>query len=1516
MGHERDIGNGPDDVEPRDEAGSLDETSFSDKKIGQSSPQSENESISPYVFTNQEGEVLPAEDTINQISPETHVPPTLVRGVPDNIDEQSPPIAPKKVGTWTPERILEEARRAQEEHGNISSNALQALGRSGLAAAIKKTYPGGIAALRDDLGVPQVKKPVGYWRDSNNILNEARDFIAIHGDITQQLLNEMGRSDLSGAIGRDFNGSLSSLREAVGLPEKRKPNKFWTPENIEDEARSALDEEGKISSDRLVNSGRADLAIAIKRKYPGGIIALRKKLGLVAEHKPPGYWTHERIEEEVMEIISQHGDITPQLLKTNLRGDLSRAIEKEYGGFSRLRERLGLSRLIKEVGYWTPENIKREARAIVNEHGRLDTVLLKELGRMDLLGVTRLYPGGMIALQESLNVESKIKPRGYWDDLENIRAEALRFYNEHGQLSQSLLAQQGRGDLIGAIRKYPGQMAGLRNALEIEVTKKYPGYWKDLGNIRDEALNFFHTHGEISGRLFQENRMGGLANAINTYYPGKIRGLRRDLGIADDIASEPELKISLTQSLPEIMRTEEDSSTSIIKLIRLFGGSNAVDVLFRTHPEYKGLPVEYVKSRLSEYLGDFLVTKAPFNLNDLQEAVPHLSDSTLQEGLIGVIKEECLAYYNQRRREGTERPAFEIISEYLASLEGEISSLDSEDLNAVGKEIREYYQSLFTDFGRPPQFVSELKEGRLFPDINQLINMKELSDKKKMLIADKMGLGKSASAILAKETLGVSQALVVAPSDVISTWQKYLSDQEGGYFREGQAPRILIIGNINDIKGQDTSGYDYVLVSQEKLTDHNTQTLQELNFDMLIVDEVHKLKNIRYGVWSKNLLALAQKIEGDNKYLALLSGTPVPNKIEDLAMILKLLYPDRFSQMPNKELVRNIIKGDLIDLRSLLLPRMQMKDLKESIDMPQLDEIIIDDIELSDLEKQVYEVLLEEDELEVTEKMKILRQFLLNPSMLDATPNLPSAKIDALGRQLNKTFQDKDKIVVFVNGYVEGIIRGENTILDQLDLPEDVTIHVIEGDVPIKERERIQSELANGTGRILFVVSGQTADVGVDFSKAQAVDFYNEPWTQFDKDQQLSRVFREGLEDDLTSSTFIVPGTIEEGIHHYIQTKYKAINKLLHGIPISQLEQDLLQRAEQQVDPDLEVNPELAKFYLSNAHKMLRLFSHVREIGEQDFKKFLLDYGEMYAQGYEDMGRRSYQANASRIAATLIERFIQEQEREIQDIKILDLASGPEMLRAHSSEQFGDNITSLDINPHHFKDKEGGDRVIGSFTHLPFADQSVDYVNLSLAWHYSKFSPKNNNYERLEVLTEASRVLKNNGRVILNNIYSLGIRNEEMFREIMELIGFKVVQEYTDEVDMGKNYKSNLITLEKVRDIDTDVATILKTVGSENFDGLKFSQIKTALRDSRKILKRFELNGKSIPINLNSEDQVVLEEEESILTEGNELKVKFGSIQEIPREEIIDRGFIRIRPVNNYLLFKKLTTSNGIVAIK
>lgn len=956
------------------------------------------------------------------------------------------------------------------------------------------------------------------------------------------------------------------------------------------------------------------------------------------------------------------------------------------------------------------------------------------------------------------------------------------------------------------------------------------------------------------------------------------------------------------------------------RLVGLFGSSSAVDILYRSRPEFKGLPVDSVRNILSEYLGDFLRIKGSFNPGDLELGVRYLSDANLQEGLIEVIKDSALQFYLQAKRGGSTVSEQQIIQEYLDNIRKETDKFDDDSLKQVVVQVDEYYRSLFEDYSKPDKVIDQIKEGRSFPDVGQLINIKEAADKKRVLIADEMGLGKSASAILTKETLALGLAIVVIPGNVVSVWQDYLSDKVGedgkhvGYFKTGQAPRVLIVEGPNSLQRPDINTFDYVLVSQGRLNDSYIQALSSLDFDMLIVDEVHKLKNLRSGVRANNLLRLTQKIEGENKYLVLLSGTPIPNKIWDVAMVLKLLYPERFKDTLNSDLVKAIINGDYIDLRRLLVPRMQMKSLTESIGMPPLTEQTLWIEELQPQEKEIYEILMEEDEIEATDKLRILRQFLINPGLLDMTPDIEGSKIKTLRSYLKGVFNQKNKAVMFVNGYIEDVIRGRLSILRGLDLPEGCEIRIIHGENRA-QRQAIQTEFNNSDKKILLVVSGDTADVGVDFSAAEEVITYNEPWTKYIKRQQLGRSYREGLQHPLTSTTLIVRGSIEDGINQYIEAKYQAIEKLLRGIPITELEKELLEKSEDEADKGLEVNPELAEYYFSSWDKMKGIFRHVKEIGEDEFVKFLSQYSELYAECYNELGRRSYQSNASRVSAALIDSLVKNSGQNSNNTRILDLASGPQMLKRHMPENLQGGTYSVDINPSHFRTAKNGS-FVGSILKVPFLADSFDYVNLSLALHYTKFIPSQEVFERLEALTEIYRVLKPGGKAVLNLIYTLDIKDIEKFKEIAECIGFRVVEEYSGEISSNSHYQSRVITLEKQDDFNWTLEELVELIGKDNFDGLKMKKTDRGIRDSRMTLKEFNINGSRIEVPLNGQDQKVAEEENSVISEGKALKNSFGSIRQIPKEEIISKGFVRILIDQRYVLFKRLSGGEGVIVIK
>ncbi|MDP3987592.1 MAG: SNF2-related protein [Candidatus Levybacteria bacterium] len=970
----------------------------------------------------------------------------------------------------------------------------------------------------------------------------------------------------------------------------------------------------------------------------------------------------------------------------------------------------------------------------------------------------------------------------------------------------------------------------------------------------------------------------------------------------------------------EASKLETPSAKEFQKLLELFGSSRAVDILFRTRPEFRGLPVDHVQTILADYYGDVLLVRRGFYPDDVKVGLEHLSEPDFQEGLYEVVKDDALKFYNIAKKSSPAEDKMNLINEYFEIIGLELEAFkNNPTLTKVINRVREYYYSVISETRKPPQIVDSLKKDREFPDINQLINIKEIKDNKREAIADEMGLGKSAAPIEAKEELSLKTALITAPSNVIPTWKKYLSDEtvngkQVGYFKPGQAPKVCVIENLKSLQEAVVASPDYVLISHEKLNEFYTPLLSHVSFDMLIVDEIHKLKNLKQGVRASNLLRLAQRVEGDDRYLVLLSGTPVPNKVKDVAIILKLLYPDRFKEIPDKVLVNSIIDGDIVDLRNLLIPRMQMKSLQESIEMPELTEEI-EWVDLSSKEREIYEILMEEDELEAKDKIRILRQFLLNPALIKTTPGVESSKAKAVNKYLNKAFTEKNKIVMFVNGFIEDVIRGENDIYKQMKLPEGVEIRVIHGNISDAERIKIQEEFNNSDKKIFLAVSGQAADVGIDLSGGEEVIFYNEPWTKYDKKQQLGRVYREGLKQDLRCTTFLARNTIEEGIHKYIEIKYQAIEKLLRGIPITVLEKELLKKTEKSKEENLEVNPELAEYYFSSWDRMMKIFAHIKEIGEEDFMKFISEYGRDYAECYVDLGSRSYQANACRVSGTLIDSMVKKDFQNPDNLKIIDIASGPEVLRRHIADEYQNRILSLDINSYHFEGP-GGKRIVGSFSALPIENEAFDYANLSLALHYTRLIPSQDEYERLFVIAEINRVLKVGGKAVINLMYNLDIKDAEKLQGLVDVLGFKIIGDYSGDITVGQNYASRVITLEKIKDIEGAPEDIVREIDKESFGGLKFSKTKKSLRDSRKIVKEFEIDGKDFQVNFNKLDKEILQEEENIVNQGNRLKEKYIDIKGIPTSEILENKFVRILVGKNYVLFKRLEKGSGVVVIK
>jgi superfamily II DNA or RNA helicase len=142
----------------------------------------------------------------------------------------------------------------------------------------------------------------------------------------------------------------------------------------------------------------------------------------------------------------------------------------------------------------------------------------------------------------------------------------------------------------------------------------------------------------------------------------------------------------------------------------------------------------------------------------------------------------------------------------------------------------------------------------------------------RVILGDEPGLGKTISSIGAVQHLDAYPVLCVVPAAVRSHWEK-----EWNTWLPRKAVKTVKSGNHTDFRGS-------IVICTYSLVYKFTEKFKEKNFQAIIADESHKLKNS-----STKRASSVKKIAKDIPYRMLLTGTPVINEPSELINQLKIL---------------------------------------------------------------------------------------------------------------------------------------------------------------------------------------------------------------------------------------------------------------------------------------------------------------------------------------------------------------------------------------------------------------------------------------------------------------------------------------------------------------------------------------------------------------------------------------------------------------------------------------------------
>ncbi|GAA0435949.1 SNF2-related protein [Virgibacillus salarius] len=407
------------------------------------------------------------------------------------------------------------------------------------------------------------------------------------------------------------------------------------------------------------------------------------------------------------------------------------------------------------------------------------------------------------------------------------------------------------------------------------------------------------------------------------------------------------------------------------------------------------------------------------------------------------------------------------------------------------------------------------------------------------ILADEVGLGKTIEAgLILKEYMIrglVNKALILVPASLVNQWEKELNEK---FYIPAVAYRKNMSweqGNII-ISSMDTA----------KRSPHR-DTILNLDYDFVLVDEAHKLKNHK----TKNF-AFVRSLK--KKYCLLLTATPVQNQLVEIFNLVSILKPghlgnyDTFLKSYGKD--RKNMKQDMY--LKQLVQKVMVRNTRKDTGLNQIKRNI-ETIwtEFSKEEKEVYESLEDSSVyLPSFSKITFLREFcssreacyLSLKKMLAEQPDLEGFQriTEAIEQLPNHKKAEKavelikeignEKIIIFTE------YRATQLYLQWYLQQNGISSVPFRGGFKRGKKDWMR-QLFRDHAQVL--IATEAGGEGINLQFCNYMINYDLPWNPMRLEQRIGRIHRYGQNKDVHIYNFALKDTVEE---HIMKLLYEKIN--------------------------------------------------------------------------------------------------------------------------------------------------------------------------------------------------------------------------------------------------------------------------------------------------------------------------------------------------------------------------------------
>lgn len=759
-----------------------------------------------------------------------------------------------------------------------------------------------------------------------------------------------------------------------------------------------------------------------------------------------------------------------------------------------------------------------------------------------------------------------------------------------------------------------------------------------------------------------------------------------------------------------------------------------------------------------------------------------LKDKDVIELLFGFKSEEYLSRFQKD------------FSQAEKELQAEIADAGSNE-RALLEHVLSYYRKL-REYSIPGivEYAEdkETKERIPFPALHQKIFVQFLLDKKRAALFDDMGLGKTASAIIAKNALEAQigrklTAVVIAPNEQVADhWEEEINKwntTKQSIVRIKAENKETQLAQIR--KGETDfviTTYDLIFRAVNGCTVGDK--LKEFA-EYSIFDEVHKAKEENAKRTQEVL-----NISSTSEYVVLMSGTPMPNRLDDLGVIASILKKGTPDEITPKEFCERYKKYPRT-VRTTLLPHM-LRRLNENVYGARNEELIFVPVQMSEKQAQAHlDIDMNEAGLGALQLIQQLRRCSLDPRLVGVQE--PSPKYTKLRELVVGEVMQGRKVLVYSSELKEGVL---DKVVEELG-SEALIVSKVSGDVQGKKRDAEIDSLVNGNADAMAATL-ETMGEGIDkLTVASSEVFLDVPFTHSALIQGIRRVSRKGQKDKVRVYMLISvnPGTdpkeweqdntVDVRLWGVICSKRRLEKIVIDGMELTDAEKAALEDSHHE------------RFFGSNndpINVMYRFFGAIKNRSTNAIAKIFQDVkkAEYLAKNYFESFEGSFYGNVN----DMVRQVIQTLERMIGALdKKLDIASGPMCLARTLRDG---SVTSFDINEQALL--YGKEQLSkppyslsplpfnsGSFTALPYAQDSFDLSVLSLGLLYSSI------HERESVVREMLRVTKIGQPYIF--VLPSNVSNIEGFMQGLERLGAPIIEDLTGLVTSpGTSFEANIVT--------------------------------------------------------------------------------------------------------------------------